>query len=203
MKKSFIFTLLMSVILFCSCNGCWNKEQATDKQDINKVENIISTDKQAMYLINKDYRWFETMILLDNYMDEDTTSNIAEVVNIFQVVKAYDEKSFDTKVYKFQHFVDGTCVKDSTNGFWIEDEPLVDSVKIISYNKAFELMQQVNYPKPHSKHVCLRKPVGPKDCNPQWVFGNLESQIWIDAVTGKAKDSNPAFPDGFKYSFTW
>jgi hypothetical protein len=61
-------------------------------------------------------------------------------------------------------------------------------------------MMSVNFPKPHSKHVTLRNPVGPAAVNAQWIFGNIKEQIWIDAVTGEAKKSNPAFPEekGFK-----
>lgn len=192
----------MSLFLLCSCNSCKNEKEITAVKPTS-VENIIAMDKTSMNLISKDYRWYETMILLDNYLDEDSVAKVSEIVNVFQAIKNYNEKSFDTKVYKFQHFADGTCLKDSIDGFWIEDFPLVDSVKMITYEEAFNIMQQVNYPKPHSRHVCLRNPIGPKGCNPQWVFGNIESQIWIDAVTGEAKNSNPAFPDSFKYAFNW
>lgn len=193
---------MLSLVLFCSCNSCKNEKNDNGIiPDSMVVENMISTDKQAMYLINKDYRWYETMVLFNNYLDEENDGSIAEVVNIFQAIKDYDGKSFDTMVYKFQHFANGTCAVDSVAGFWIEDYPLVDSVKMIPFKQAFELTNQVNLPKPHSRHACLRNPIGPKECSPQWCFGNLESQIWIDAVDGTAKSSNPAFPDGFKYSF--
>lgn len=29
-------------------------------------------------------------------------------------------------------------------------------------------------------------------------FGNVMSQIWVDAKTGEIRESNPAFPDEFK-----
>jgi hypothetical protein len=75
----------------------------------------------------------------------------------------------------------------------MEDERLNSSAINICYSKAFDMAMQSNYPKPHSKNCILRKPVGAKDCNPQWVFGNEESQIWVDATTGEVRDSNPAF----------
>jgi hypothetical protein len=58
----------------------------------------------------------------------------------------------------------------------------------------------VNFPKPHSKHVTLRNPIGPVAINTQWIFGNVHEQIWVDAVTGECANSNPAFPEtkGFK-----
>ena len=54
---------------------------------------------------------------------------------------------------------------------------------------------EVNLPKPHSKHVVLRKQIGPKACNPQWIFGNITSQIYVDAVTGEVNSKNPAFDE--------
>ena len=119
-------------------------------------------------------------------------------MNIYQVVTELDSTSFDTYVYKVQHFSNGTVLKDSVNGFWIENEPIIlDEIKV-SYDSACAIIASVNYPKPHSKHVTLRKPLGIVNCNTQWIFGNIHQQIWIDAVTGEAKDSNPAFPVGFK-----
>ena len=41
--------------------------------------------------------------------------------------------------------------------------------------------------------MVLRKQVGPVDANPQWIFGNLHSQIYVDAVTGAVSKDNPAF----------
>ena len=41
--------------------------------------------------------------------------------------------------------------------------------------------------------ITLRLPVGPKACNPQWVFGDVYELLFIDAVTGEVKGSNPAF----------
>ena len=191
----------MGCILMCGCHK--TKKETIQTTKLN-VETVTSMDKEQMYLDSKDgnYRWYETLILLDKYLDEDNPQ-VAEVVNIFQSVVDYDGKSFDTYVYKYQHFADGTSASECVKAFWIEDYPLVDSLITITYDQAFEKVQQVNLPKPHSRHVCLRNPIGPKECNPQWVFGNIESQIWVDAKTGDIKTSNPAFPDGFKYAFNW
>lgn len=203
MKKSFILTLLMSFVLFCSCTNCkGNKEEQIEIDSTLNVTNIISMDCQEMYLMNPTYRWYESDILLENFLDEENDGTIEEIVNVFQTVTG-GEKSFDTWVHKFQHFKDGTIYKDSIHGFWIEDYPLNNEAIKVSYDSAYALIQEVNLPKPHSRQVCLRKPIGPKDCNPQWIFGNVNEQIWIDAVTGEAKNSNPAFPDNFKYAFNW
>ena len=199
MKKLLFILIGGLIIVGCSCS-----KKNSEKQEIAKivVENVISTDREAMSLKGYDYKWFETGILFKKYLDEENDGTISEVANIFQTIEG-DSISFDTEVFKFQHFSDGTFVSDSVKGFWIEDYPLNEEEIKVTFDSAFALINQVNLPKPHSKYCILRKPIGPKDCNAQWCFGNLESQIWIDAVTGEAKNSNPAFPIGFKCTFSW
>lgn len=156
------------------------------------VDKTIKADLDSMTAKygDKDFRWYESLILLEDYLDSDSDMKVAELVNIYQVVN-----DGDVYVYKTQHFSDGTVTTDSIHGFWIEDHPLNYNDLKISYAKACELISQVNLPKPHSRHVCLRLPIGPLDCNAQWVFGNVEEQIWIDTKTGEARSSDPAFPD--------
>ena len=209
MKKSFILAFLMGLLtsLFISCAGCSSNKEDVKLQDsvvttaVLDVEHSIALDRQAMYVNYKDnYRWYETEILLPEFMDSDSaTSNPEMIVNILQSV-VEEGNGADVWVHKFQHFKDGTVVHDSIQGFWIENYALNDEVIKFKYTEAWDRMMAVNFPKPHSKHVTLRNPIGPVAVNTQWIFGNIHEQIWIDAVTGDAKNSNPAFPDslGFK-----
>ena len=193
--------------LFISCAGCSSNKEDVKLQDsvvttaVLDVEHTIATDRQAMYLKFKDdYRWYETDILLPEFLNsENVTSDPEMVVNIFQSI-VQKGKGFDTWVFKFQHFADGTVLKDSVQGFWIENNPLNEEVIKLKYVEAFDKMMQTNSPKPQSKHVTLRNPVGPVTVNTQWIFGNIREQLWVDAVTGDVKNSNPAFPEekGFK-----
>ena len=204
----------MSVILFTACNGCGQapQENATDSTKVGTVvlkdsiavidvDHAIAVDRQAMYLKFKDnYRWYETCIRIPEFLDaENVTSNPTILVNVFQSI-VEEGNGYDTYVWKFQHFPDGTIDVDSVHGFWIEDCPLNEDAIKFNYIAAFDRMMQTNFPKPHSKNVILRNPVGPVAINAQWVFGNISEQIWIDAKTGDAKNSNPAFPEekGFK-----
>lgn len=193
--KKILFVLIGGLIIAgCSCSKKNPKEQEVAKI---VVENTISTDREAMSLKNPNYKWFETGVIFENYLDEENDGTISEVVNVFQTVEG-DSISFDTKVFKFQHFSDGTFASDSIKGFWIENFPLNKEEIKVTFDSAFVLINQVNLPKPHSRYCTLRKPIGPKSCNAQWVFGNIQSQIWVDAKTGEIRESNPAFPDGFK-----
>ena len=205
-----MIALFALVLGFSSCTGC--KGEATQDAVLTdtteavttvalNVEAAIAMDRQAMYLKSGgDYRWFETEILLPEFMDGDNaTSDPVMLVNIFQKVIERGN-GFDTYVYKFQHFNDGTVLTDSVQGFWIENWPLEDKAIKLKYTEAWDKIQQVNFPKPHSKHVTLRNPIGPVAINTQWIFGNTREQIWVDAVTGTCTNSNPAFPEakGFK-----
>ena len=204
---------LFSLVLgFSSCTGCNGAAQEETTKDTTEVvvkdsivalnvENAISLDRQAMYLKSGgDYRWFETEILLPEFMDsENAKSDPVMIVNIFQKVIERGN-GFDTWVYKYQHFNDGTVLTDSVQGFWVENMPLEDTVIKLKYTEAWDKIMAVNFPKPHSKHVTLRNPIGPVAVNTQWIFGNIKEQIWVDAVTGECTNSNPAFPEtkGFK-----
>ena len=199
----------MSIVLFtaCSCNSTQkdvtlaNSTEVKDSTVTLNVEHAIAMDRQTMYLKFKDnYRWYETEILLPYFLDSDSaTSNPVMIVNILQSM-VEEGNGFDTWVWKFQHFPDGTVLKDSIQGFWIENYSLNEEVLTVKYTEAYDKMMAVNYKKPHSKHVTLRNPIGPVAVNTQWIFGNVKEQIWVDAVTGECKNSNPAFPEekGFK-----
>ena len=192
---------------FMSCTGCSSSKEDIKLQDsvvattVLDVEHSIALDRQTMYVNYKDnYRWYETEILLPEFMDSDSvTSNPEMIVNVLQSV-VEEGNGADVWVHKFQHFKDGTFIHDSIQGFWIENYALNDEVIKLKYTEAWDRMMAANYPKPHSKHVTLRNPIGPVAINTQWIFGNIREQIWIDAVTGDAKNSNPAFPEekGFK-----
>ena len=180
MKKFLVF--LMGIILMIGVSACTCTQQ---KKDVDPavaelvVENVVSLDRQAMFVAHgEDYRWYETGVQLKN---------------VFQVVEQYDSTSFDTFVYKYQHFSDGSVNEEGIHGFWVEDYPLNEEVIKVTFKEAFEKVQEVNLPKPHSRQVVLRKQVGPVEANPQWIFGNLRSQIYVDAVTGAVSKDNPAF----------
>ena len=68
-----------------------------------------------------------------------------------------------------------------------------------SVMQAYEKMMNANCPKPHSRHCVLRREVGPiADINPQYIFGNDQMQVYVDAMTGEVRTNNPVFPEDFK-----
>lgn len=204
MRKLLLFMVTIVTLMFTSCKQCSTESKPLfGSSGKLVVEQTISTDRQAMFLkTNKDnenYRWYETNVKLKNFLDEENDGEIDMIVNIFQAIEEISETCFDTYVVKFQHFSNGDTETEDIHAFWVEDYPLNDESIKVTFEKAYEKVMSVNLPKPHSRYVVLRKQVGAVDANPQWIFGNLNSQIYVDAITGQVSKDNPAFGNvGFK-----
>lgn len=182
--------LILVLLIFAACVffACKQKKKEMAKKELD-VEQCVLSDKE--YMIENfgiDYKWYETSINLKDYLDEDGGA-VESVVSVFQVAKE-EGKSLDTQVVVISHTEEEDKV-DVMHTFWVEDFPL-EAIKI-TYQEALEIVNRVNLPKPHSKRCVLRKQVGPKPCNPQYIFGNQMAQIYVDAVTGDVTDKNPAF----------
>jgi hypothetical protein len=190
MKKIvFSFLLVIAGIVATGCSSCQSENKKQEGVAELIVENTISADKQYMYLnYGKNYVWYETVIKMKGWLDGETTDAVDSLYNVFQAI--IDDGQ--PRVIFISHKLDTSSV-DVKNGFWVEDYDMSkDNVKL-TYKQAFDRVMQSNYSKPHTKNCILRKPIGPKDCNPQWCFGNIDSQLWVDAVTGEVTDSDPAF----------
>ena len=209
--KKVLFTLMAAIAIISGVSSC---KCTSDKQETAEpvaeqaelvVENLISMDRQSMYTNHGEgYRWYETGVVLKDFLDEENDGSIEMVVNVFQVVENLDSTSFDTFVYKYQHTLEGNA-EDSVHGFWVEDYPLNEEEITVTFRQAYERLMETNLPKPHSRHVVLRKEVGPVDANPQYIFGNSQAQVYVDAVTGEVRNYNPAFPKNaqLNYAFSW
>lgn len=209
MKKLFyLFTLLCVMFVgFTSCNSRSNEkadnaikdntETIVNNDSMLVVENVVGMDRQYMFTnYGKDYRWYETCIVLKDFLDEENDGTITGVSNIFQVVFEKDNGA-DVNVIMFTHVGDSTQM-DIKQGFWVEDMPMNEDAIKVTFKEAYNKVMAVNLPKPHSRHVVLRKEVGPNQINPQYIFGNAQAQIYVDAVTGDVTDKNPAFPADLK-----
>ena len=158
------------------------------------MERTTTLDKEYMFKnYGGDYKWFESCILLKNYLDEENDGTISGISNVFQVIRE-SGKSADVFVVLAAHTPDSTAY-EVKEGFWVEDCDMSKEEIKISFKEAYDKMMAVNLPKPHSRNCVLRKQVGPKDANPQYIFGNIQSQIYVDAITGDVTDKNPAFPN--------
>lgn len=188
-KMLFIgFVLTMISMITTGCSSCQSENKKQEKAKGLVVENTIATDKEYMNLhYGKDYVWYETIITMKDWLDENPTSSFVSVCNVFQAICDGQPKVV------FFTYKDGVSTVDVKDDFWMEDLDMSKDPLLITYKEAFNRVIQTNFPKPHTKNCILRKPIGPKDCNPQWCFGNIDSQLWVDAVTGEVTDSDPSF----------
>ena len=185
MKKVFLF--LMAALLLCACHK--TKSAQVKPDNVINVSELISSDNADMTSRYDDYVWYETQILLNNFID-DEYAGVSEVTNIFQIVESEGD-SYDTKVIRYTH--NGTSdTREEIPGFWVED-CIIDTVAI-TFEHSLDIINQVNFAKPHSKHVVLRRELGPVINNAQWIYGNIQSQLYVDAVDGIVRDSSPSFP---------
>ena len=200
MKKFLMFLMsLMLLVGVSSCTTCSRKD-ATPVVEQQKaelvVEHLVALDRQDLYFNyakqdGSKCRWFETCVVLTDFLDEEGEHAVAGVSNVFQIVEVYGQ-SADTYVVLYAHTPDSSAT-DVKHGFWVEDYPLNDEAVVVTFKEALEKVYETNLPKPHSRQVVLRQEIGPKAANPQWIFGNSHAQIYVDAVTGKVSSINPAF----------
>ena len=205
--KKFIFSSLFVAIAMTMLMGLSSCDPKNQKQEpsLNNaeeatVENILTLDRQYMaFHYGTDYRWFECSVKFKDYLDQENDGKIEEVTNVFQVVYEYEkDKSYDTYVVMLNHNK-GEGKADVYHSFWVEDYVLSDDQIKISFGEAYQKIMECNLPKPHSKNCVLRKEVGPKEANPQYIFGNNHAQLYVDAVTGNVSETNPVFEGyGFK-----
>lgn len=203
MKKILILAAAVMIAAFTSCTSC-SKSTPVEKDSVElvadnvfNVERIVSMDKEFMFAnYSENYKWFETCVLMQDYLDEETDGTVVKISNVFQIQEEF-ENGADVHVVLTTHTPDTSTV-EVKHGFWVEDQVINDEVIKITFAEAFEKIMATNCPKPHSKHCVLRKQVGPVDANPQYIFGNSHEAVFVDAVTGDVSLDNPTFPEGFK-----
>lgn len=219
MKKNLFLWFLLAIVgmVATGCESCKseNKKQDAPVGDVvisvandydgnlgGKLvaEHVISTQRETMFSLaqGKDYKWFETTIELADWLDaEGQDGTIAEVTSLFQTI-VEEGKCVDTWVqYIATSATKGTMIPQPIHSFVVGDCALNDEPIKLTFDEALERVMEANCSKPHSRFCVLRKELGPKDINAQYVFGNLSSQLYVDAVTGVVTDENPAFDGGF------
>ena len=191
-----VLAIACMLIGFASCDpkakkrGSGNDVEKVSSIDVSRV---TATDLEYMFAnYGEGYRWYEECVLLRDYLDGDCDGTVAGVSNVFQVVEK-DGSNYDTFVVLCAHASNGENSVEVKQGFWVEDFVLDHASIVLTFEQAYERLMESNYPKPHSRHCVLRKEVGPKPANPQYIFGNQQAQLYVDAVTGSVTDRNPVF----------
>lgn len=221
-KMRYLFTLMLGAFSvmagFSSCNGCGKgepKEPAVFYHDYDGVvqdftvgvSHIQALHRQTMYgliqhlqdeghtiALNGKYQWRNSLVILN---DTVTMENIDDlhVVSIRDVFFYWDNQRGPQVQYITDHVKYGVQIPFPINDVWIEDADMSDKEIKLSAEDALKRLKEWNGVLPQgSNSITLRYPVGPKDCNAQWVIGNVYDVLFIDAVTGEIRDYDPAFP---------
>lgn len=197
MKKLSYLFIALACAMFVGCSSCHQEKGQPDADTIViaelVVENTVSVDREWMFAnYGENYNWYETCILLKDYMDEECDGTIEGISNVFQHQIEKDENSDSEAI--ISAYANGKHEFDAKTGIWVGDFPLNEENIKVSYKEAFDKMMASNYQKPHSRHCVLRREVGPKpNVAPQYIFGNQKSQLYVDATTGDVTDKNPAY----------
>lgn len=210
--KKIIFLMLALVTLgmtvgVVACAGCSKGEtQKIDDpvvvyhdydgvvQDFTAgVEHIQALHRQTMNVLieGQHYEWRNSKVLFN---DSITFGNIDElkVVEVTDVFYYWNDEGPNVQ-FIASNVKKGTILPPVIHDVWIEDASLNDKEIKLSAEDVLVKLKEWNGVIPPSICMSLRYPVGPCECNAQWVIGNAFDVIFIDAVTGNVSNWNPAF----------
>lgn len=189
------FIALCGVIFGVGACKCSGPSESSNVENI-VVEETVKENKVWMEEnFGDNYMWFETYVTYTQFLDEEFDGIYDTITSVFQAAENADseEVSYDTKVIFF--VIDNGILQrpDIQEGFWVGDCVMSEEDIELTFTDALHSLMKSNYPKPHSKNCVLRQELGPAICNPQYIFGNVQAQIYVDAKTGEVSDENPAY----------
>lgn len=194
MKK--ITTTIAAVVLamLCACSFDRKDDKPLTTEVSLRVlipEDLIKEDHSYMKrYYGEEYRWHGCYILYHNYLDEGGGGAIEEVTNIFQV-RSDTSNSHDVNMIIKKHTLDDDTT-DSIKSLWVEEDvPMFLSDIQITHRQATIAARKEG--ELHTKHLVLRKQLGPMPANPQYIFGNNQGLVFVDAITGDVSHESPAF----------
>ena len=157
------------------------------------VDHIQALHRQTMHTLvdGKFYCWYESKVLFNDSLKTETLDDIkaVDVTDIFQTFNP------DLCQYISSNIEKGTIIPAPVPDLWMEDFDLSYAEIKLTVTDVLQKLKEWNGVIPPAIGMTLRKPVGPKPCNAQWVMGNIMQVIFVDAVTGEVKEKNPAFEE--------
>lgn len=209
MKKIIFMSLLLAIvsIMATGCSGCQSEKKEQPKgvviqsadydgvvQDFTAgVSHIIALHRQTMFNLVKghEYQWRNLQVLFNDTIKAENIDDL-HITDITSVFFYWDNgpwvQYISTNVKK------GTIIPNRIQDVWIEDCDLSNCEIKLSAEDALKRLKEWNGVIPEAKGLILRLPVGPRNCNAQWVTGSFGDPVFIDAVTGDITEWCPAFP---------
>lgn len=201
-----VLTMVCAVAV-SSCKGCAKSE----KQDVQPVSlyhdydgvvqdftagtaHIQAMHRQTIYQLVEggEYEWRNSRVVFNEAVTYENIDHL-HVTDVNDVFCYWNEQGPWVQMIN-SNVKKGLQIAWPIQDVWIEDDNLSDQPIKLSCEDALQRLKEWNGVLPKDcNFITLRLPVGPKECNPQWTFGDTYDVLFIDAVTGEVKDSNPAF----------
>lgn len=211
MKKSLFLCLLLAIvsIMATGCVGCQSEKKEQPKESVNEslyhdydgvvqdftagVSHVQALHRQTMNTLagSAEYQWRNSRVTFNDDVTLENIDNL-HIVSVRDVYCYWNEQGPWVQ-FITSHVKDGVQIPYPINDVWIEDANLSDKPIKLTCEQALQRLKEWNGVLPKANFITLRLSVGPKDCNPQWTFGNVYDVVFIDAVTGEVRDSDPAF----------
>ena len=210
MKKFIFMGLLLAIvgIMATGCSGCQSEKKEQPKevaahsadydgvlQDFTAgVDHIIALHRQTMFNLVKghEYQWRNLQVLFSDTISAETINDL-HITDITSVFFYWDNgpwvQYISTNVKK------GTIIPNRIQDVWIEDCDMSNCEIKLKPEDVLQRLKQWNGVLPSMANgMELRLPVGPRNCNAQWVIGSFGDPVFIDAVTGDVTNWCPSFP---------
>jgi hypothetical protein len=213
MKKLILLCLMLTIVGIgvSSCNGCAKGEPkgAPSIQPVSKaqtdydgvvqdftagVEHVQALHRQTMFSLidGQEYQWRNSKVLFNDTITLENIDNL-HVVEVTDVFFYWDSAVGPQVQFIATNVKKGTLIPPTIQDVWIEDANLSDKQIKLTVKDVLNRLKEWNGIIPPGVSMSLRYPVGPCECNAQWVIGDEFDVIFIDAVTGDISNWCPAF----------